>query len=68
MLSFLVADRCAVADYFDLGLAPLGLNNSFQLACAKQKTSSQEVRWPISGCLTFCQHAWPVSVCLISDH
>lgn len=40
---FLVADRCAVAEYFDLGLAVLAPSTAFQLACARQKTSSQEM-------------------------
>lgn len=40
---FLVADRCAGAGYFDLGLAPLAPSTAFQLARAKQKTSSQEM-------------------------
>lgn len=64
---FLAADMCAVADYSDLGLALLALSTAFQPACAKQKTSSQEMHEPISSCLTFCQQAWPVSVCLISE-
>lgn len=64
---FFSAQSCAVAGYFDLGLAPRAPSTAFQLACAQQKTSSQEMHRPISSCLTLCQRARPVSACLISE-